>query len=230
MYELHYFNLCPFARSIVLLLNELRIDCKCFEEKNYSNIVLGLSLQEKKNFFESTILKYNNEKISGSQAITEYFAELDENNKNILFGNSVTARARTRSFISWVEHDMFHNIVKIILYEKIFKNYDTNISSHSPDSVLIRETESNLKKYLLHAQSILEDNEYCAGDNVTMADFVLASNISVLDYFNHVVWGMNLKRLKHWYLIIKSRPNFKNILGMRIPGFHSSKQYSCIDF
>ena len=230
MYELHYFNLCPFARSVVLLLNELHIDFKHVEEKNYSNIFLGLNSIEKKNFFDSTILVSDNEKISGSMPIAEYFAELNDNNKNILFGNSIIERSRVRSFIFWVEHDFFHNILKVILYEKIFKNYDTNLVNHSPNSNLIRETEANLKRYLLHVQSILENNEYCAGDKISLADFVLASNISILDYFNHIIWGINLKRLKHWYLIVKSRPNFKNILNMRILGFHSSKQYVCMDF
>jgi glutathione S-transferase len=231
MFELQYLNLCPFSRAVILLLNELNIQYKATEERNYANISLKYEVSEKKNFFEYPNLTMEKSfKITGLYSISEYFGETNEHYKKMLFGENVTDRIQCRSTIEWMERDLFQNITKVILYEKIFKNYDTASNTRSPDSILIRETESNLKKYLLYMQSILENSEYLAGNKISLADFVLASNISVLDYFNHIIWTMSLKRLKHWYLIIKSRPNFKNLLQMKIQGFHSSKQYACIDF
>ena len=231
MFELHYLNLCPFSRAVILLLNELGAQYKFTEERIYTDMFMRYESGDKKNFSNYPKLIVNdNLKLVGFYSISEYMSDINENYSKILFGEDANSKAECRMQIEWLERNLFENITKVILYEKIFKNYDDVSKNKSPDSLLIRETEANLKKYLFYIQSILEDSEYLAGNRVSLADFVLASHISILDYFNHIIWGIGLKRLKHWYLIIKSRPNFKNLLQMKIQGFHSSKQYASVDF
>ena len=229
MYELEYLSLCPFSRGIILILNELGIQYKGHEERDYGCIDFSYQTEGRKIFSDYPKLTIDTKlQLKGFYAISEYLAELSPQNKKSMFDNENSNQCRMK--VDWIEKEMFQNILKIILYEKIFKNCDRTSKNRSPDSCLIRETESKLKKYLSHLQCVLETSEYIAGEKITFADFLLAGNLSVLDYFNHIIWDINLKRLRHWYSIIKSRTNFKQLLNLRIQGFQPSKQYALVDF
>jgi glutathione S-transferase len=234
MKKLHFLEICPFSRTAVLIINELNLECKLIAQTNLYNI------NQKSLFYENNKLYYmdfpyltedefEDFKIKGRLAIVEYLVEINQYFGNHLLGKSSINRAKVRYLTSWVEDDFYENVVKIILYEKFLKNFD-NLVNREPNSNLLRDAEYALKKYLIYIQSILEKSEYFGGEFISLADFSLASNISILDYFDLIEWNINLKRLKHWYLIIKSRPNFKLLLKMKFSGFKQSKQYALIDF
>jgi glutathione S-transferase len=214
-------------------MNELKVEYKPIEEKIYSNIVFCYGIPEMRNFFEilnlKTLSQDGVESMTGSNSIIEYFNEISSQ-KSDFFGSSIFERSKLRSLVSWMDQDFFHNITKVILYEKIFKNYDPCAPSRSPDSTVIRGVEFKLKIYLQKIQDVLEKFEYYGCDSISYADLILASHISVLDYFQHITWGMNLRRLKHWYSMIKSRPSMKSILGLKILGFTPNKTYTMADF
>ena len=234
MKKLHFLEICPFSRTMLLAVHELNIECKLIAQTNLYN------LNQRSSFYENDKLYYldfpyltededERFEIKGRYAITEYFIEKNQCFGNYLLGESLIVRANIRYLISWVENDFYENVVKIILYEKLLKNFD-NLVNREPNSTLLRDAESILKKYLLYIQNILEKSEYFGSDIINLADFALAANISILDYFDLIEWGLNLKRLKHWYLIMKSRPNFKLLTKMKFNGFKQSKQYALIDF
>lgn len=234
MKKLHFLEVCPFSRTMLLVINEINFECKLIAQTNLHN------LNQKSLFYENNKPYYldfpyliddiNGEfEVVGRNAITEYLIESNQNFGNHILGKSLIVRARVRHLTSWVESDFYENVVKIILYEKLLKNFD-NLVNREPNSNLLRDAEGVLKKYLMHIQNILEKSEYFGSDFISLSDFALASNISILDYFDLIEWGINLKRLKHWYLIIKSRPNFKLLTKMKFNGFKQSKQYTLIDF
>jgi glutathione S-transferase len=234
MKKLHFLEVCPFSRTMLLVLNELNFECKLIAQTNLNNI------NQKSSFYESDKLYYmdfpylvddRDEKfeVKGRQAITEYLIESNQNYGNYLLGKSFNIRAEIRYLTSWVENDFYANVVKVILYEKLLKNFD-NLANREPNSNLLRDAESILKKYFVYIQTILEKSEYFGSDFISLSDFALAANISILDYFDLIEWGVSLKRLKHWYLIMKSRPNFKLLTKIKFSGFKQSKQYALIDF
>lgn len=231
MRELHFLEICPFSRTILLLINELNLGCDFISENNLHNINQKSFFNKdgKKYYFDFPCLVENDVKIIGRQAISEYIFENNTKYRDYLLGDSVEKRANVRFLVDWLENDFYVHIVRVVLYEKVLRNFDM-MANRSPDSNALRNAESMIKKYLFRLQSMLEKSEYLAGEFITLADFVLAANISILDYFDLISWDLIFKRLKYWYLIIKSRPNFRSIIKMKFFGFKQSRQYALIDF
>lgn len=226
MREIHYSSICPFSRTVILLAGELKLDFQLIEEKNLINIVNGYN--NCNNYLPFLI--DNELKINSAYAICEYLIENYGTSYDYLLGKTSVARAKTREIIDWASLDFFTNTTKVIIYEKILKNYELNRKDRSPDSNLIRLAELKLKHCLMKIQLLLGHHEFCSDEKISLTDFVIAANISVLDYMGHISWTIELKRLKHWYLILKSRPNFRNLLNMKMQGFQPSLQYASVDF
>lgn len=231
IYKLDYLSLCPFSRTVILLMNELNLKYELGSEQIYSKITFAYQSNDIKSFSDYPRLIIDNTlEVTGFYGITEYLCDISSEYKKILFGDSAEFTSKCRTIINLLDRELFQNSVKIILYEKIFKNYNNLIDNRSPDSFLLREAEAKIKQSLMHLQSILENSDYLVGEKVSLGDFLLAANISVLDYLNQITWGIHFKRLKHWYSIMKSRTNFKSLISMKIQGFQPTKQYALVDF
>ena len=76
---------------------------------------------------------------------------------------------------------------------------------------------------------ILARRSFLACDSFTVADIVLASAISSLDYLNEINWK-NYEKLKNWYSVIKSRPSFREVLEESIYNISPSAHYKDLDF
>ena len=68
-----------------------------------------------------------------------------------------------------------------------------------------------------------------AGNEMTLADFSAAAQLSCLDYTSDVDWNRH-EVLKDWYAKIKSRPAFRSILADEVPGFQPAAHYADLDF
>lgn len=226
MREIHHSAICPFSRAVLLLAGELKLDFQLIEERNLTNIANG---DNNCNSYLPFLID-NELKVNSSYAVCEYLIENYGASHEYLLGKDSINRAKTREIINWASLDFFTNTTKVIIYEKILKNFELTKKDRSPDSNLIRLAEFKLKYCLMKIQSLLEQHEFCADEKISLADFVLAAHISVLDYMGHIIWSIDLKRLKHWYLILKSRPNFRNLLNLKMQGFQPSTQYASIDF
>ena len=234
MKKLHFLEVCPFSRTILLVISELNLECKFIAQTNLYDLNQGeLFYKNNKNHHMDFPCLTNDEsdefKIKGRYAITEYLIENNAHYGNYLLGKSSVSRARIRYLTSWVENYFYERVVRVILYERFLKNFD-NLENREPNSNILREAETLLRDYLLYIRDILSESEYFGGDFIGLSDFALAANISILDYFDLIEWGLNLKRLKDWYLIMKSRPNFKLLIKMKFSGFKQSKQYALTDF
>ncbi|MEO0348113.1 MAG: hypothetical protein AAF153_02050, partial [Pseudomonadota bacterium] len=56
-----------------------------------------------------------------------------------------------------------------------------------------------------------------------------AGHVSLLDYFDEIDWS-KYQALAEWYMVIKSRPNFKKLLNQSIYGFKPPNHYNKLDF
>jgi glutathione S-transferase len=250
--KLTYFSICPFSRSIILLLDELKIN---YEKNEINDTKLLISKYHKKNSFypifeefsisgdsENLFEKFetidqiknfqNLEKIKVSSflAVNEYIFEKYGTQYKYLYGENFLDRIKINEMIWWLTQEFYENCLSTLIYEKYLKSFELHLIDHSPDSSKVRMAEMKLKELLLAAQIKIKENEFCATEIITYADFLLAAQISILDYMYLINWNFNLSYLKKWYLIMKSRPNFKNILKLRIMGFRPSEHYYLIDF
>jgi glutathione S-transferase len=253
MNKLTYFSACSFSRAIILLLDELKINYErneilqydlliskyhkinsfypIFEDK-YCNNEIDASISVS-GFESRAIVNENNNvkiiKISSFLAINEYIFEKYGFDYKYLYGNDIVERIKINEMIWWLTHELYENSLSILVYEKHLKSFEKNLLDNSPNSFIVRKAELKLREILLSVQDKIRENEFCAIQNVTYADFFLLAQISILDYMNMINWNFDLCILKKWYLIMKSRPNFRNILKLRISGFKPNKNYFSID-
>ena len=227
MKKIHYHSACPFSRTIIMLASELKLNYQLIEEKNlFEGIIHHGNI-----FNKLPILNDNEICIYSQYSISEYliekYATLPQ--FDYILGTNAVLRAKTRELLDFINQKFYNDVTKILIYEKILKNYHLKESNRSPDSNKIRHAESNLKDYLFHFQEILKLHEFCASEIISLADFSLASHLSILDYLNNIPWSSGLAKLKNWYSVMKSRPNFKTLLSLKIIGFHPSENYTMVD-
>ena len=80
--------------------------------------------------------------------------------------------------------------------------------------------------YLTH---LLEHRRWLAGNEMSLADFAAAAQLSCLDYISDVDWNRS-EVVKDWYAKIKSRPAFRSLLADQVPGFLPPSHYANLDF
>jgi glutathione S-transferase len=67
------------------------------------------------------------------------------------------------------------------------------------------------------------------GQDLSLADLAAVAELSVIDYLGHVPWEA-FETVKDWFVRIKSRPSFRQLLNDRIPGIAPAKNYVNLDF
>ncbi len=163
--------------------------------------------------------------IDGS-VIIEYIEEKHRNSKSFL-GDNYVKRAEIRRLQNWFDEKFYHEVSKHVLNERYFDRYLPE--SSAPNSETLRIARRNLNIHLSYIEYLLETRKYLGGDQVSVADFAAAAQISVLDYFGDVNWQHYLPA-KDWYTLIKSYRIFSEILKDRIPGIEPSEHYAQLDF
>ncbi|MAP95039.1 MAG: glutathione S-transferase [Ponticaulis sp.] len=135
-------------------------------------------------------------------------------------------RAEARRLWRWVETRFESEINGSILAERIAQAVQrTNV----PDSTLLRRGAHALRSVLTYLNALCEETSYLTGRQPTIADLAAAANISALDYFGDVSWD-NVPDLRDWYVRMKSRPCFRDLLKDTIVGAKPSAHYADLDF
>jgi len=167
--------------------------------------------------------------LSGVNAILEYLE--DKHDSNLLIFGNPEEKAEIRRMIDWVNIKFYQEVVMHALHEKIinfFKNQEM------PDPILINISSQNLLVHIDYFGYLLSKRGWIASHKISMADFALASHISVLDYLGMINWGKmtsgNKEFFKDWYRIIKSRPSFRALLQDGVAGFNPANCYRDLDF
>ena len=163
--------------------------------------------------------------ISGSIAIDEYFESFYPETK--LLGNNIDENIEVRKIVSFFDQRFYADVIKNLIFEKFLKKYFDKYSS--PNSTAIREGKKNLLEHLEYIAWLVDTREWIAGDFFSLADIAAASHISVLDYTDDIPWT-KFPEIKAWYLKIKSRPSFQEILQDKVHSITPPPHYSVIDF
>ena len=80
-----------------------------------------------------------------------------------------------------------------------------------------------------YIEYLLESRKYLASDQISIADFSAACQLSTLDYFGDINWSY-YSVAKDWYSLIKSHKAFQEILKDRVANINPPEYYSNLDF
>jgi glutathione S-transferase len=225
MYRLYHHPICPFSRKTRVHLAAKEIGFELIQENFWERRKELIAM----NPAGTVPVLFDNSNASiivGSSVIVEYIEEKHDETKSLL-GDSVIKRAESRRLQYWFDEKFYNEVTKYILNERYFNRYLPG--SHSPNSELLSVARRNLNVHLSYIEYLLETRKYLAGDQISIADFAAAAQISSLDYFGDINWHHYLPA-KDWYSLIKSHKIFSEILKDRILNVTPPEYYSKLDF
>ena len=226
MHRLIHFRLCPFSRSIRLLMAELKLDVEFFEEQPWALSRDFLSLNPAGDL---PVLELDNgPPLCGAYAISEYFAETvdghmyERSTAPIIPGNRIE-RAEIRRLIDWFQRKLHGEAISHILEERV---YGAHRSGHGtgPDTGLLKLVRQNLRYHLSYISYLAEQRNWLGGEHMSFADLAAAAQLSCADYLGEIVWEER-QAARDWYARMKSRPSMRAILSERIPGTPAPPSY-----
>jgi glutathione S-transferase len=126
-----------------------------------------------------------------------------------------------------MSYDKFHkDVTAKLLGERVFRKV---MGTGYPDSTNVKEGSRAVKYHLDYMAQLLDQRRWLAGNDMTLADFSAAAQLSCLDYISDVDWNRH-EVVKDWYAKIKSRPAFRSLLADQVPGFPQPVHYADLDF
>lgn len=222
MKRLYHYPLDAFSRQIRIYLKEKHIDHSLFvrfpwsgpnEEDDENDLSLPCDLP---------ILLDGSNVYKGWYAIVEHLEQQDSS----LFGSTEATKSEARRIASLFNCFFFAEVTRNIVFEKVIKRY---IENSSPDSSAIRKGNNAISKYFEYINWLTDRRNWLAGEDFTFADIAAAAQISSLDYIGNVEWE-KYPMVKNWYVRIKSRPSFRDLLSDHISNITPPPHYKDLDF
>jgi len=221
MNRLYHFPLSPFSRKVRLCLAEKKIEVELVEERYWEQ---DGDFLRRNPAGKVPVLKMDGKTMADSGAICEY---IEEKNPNpALLPRSPDARYEARRLAAWFDDKFYHEVTNKLLGERVFRKV---MGTGYPDSTNVKSGAKAIRYHLDYMAGLLDERRWLAGNEMTLADFAAAAQLSCLDYFSDVDWNRS-EAVKDWYAKIKSRPAFRTILADQVPGFPQPRHYSDLDF
>jgi glutathione S-transferase len=220
-YTLYHSPLLPSCRKIRLMLREKNLSYELRQEDFWQRRVEFFALNPAG---EVPVLVGGKTPVVGAYAISEF---LDERYPEIqFFGTTPEERAEVRRLVEWFDGKFDREVTQLVLFEKLYKRL---LGYGEPSSEAIRAGKKNLMFHLDYLAHLLAGRNWLAGEYLTLADISAAAHLSSLDYFGDVPWEHN-NAVKEWYMLLKSRPCFRELLEDRILGYKPPEHYMDLDF
>jgi len=221
MHRLYHYPLSPFSRKVRLVLAEKKIEVELVEERYWEERADFLRLNPAG---QVPVLRTENLILPESNAICEYLEERYPNPP--LLPKTPEARAETRRLTYWFDDKFYREVTKNLIGERVEKKV---MGRGYPDSKNVKTGSQKIKFHLDYMDWLLDRRRWLAGDQMTLADFSAAAQLSCLDYISDVDWNRS-SLVKDWYAKIKSRPAFRSLLADQLPGFPQPEHYADLDF
>lgn len=221
MNRLYHFPLSPFSRKVRLSLAEKRIEVELVEERYWEQ---DPDFLRRNPAGKVPVLKMGQRTMSDSTAICEYLEELHPT--PALLPTTAEERYETRRLVAWFDDKFYSDVTSKLLGERVFRKV---MGTGYPDSTNVKSGARAIKFHLDYMTQLLDQRRWLAGNQMTLADFAAAAQLSCLDYISDVDWNRS-EVLKDWYAKIKSRPAFRSLLADQVPGFPQPAHYADLDF
>ncbi|MDA7845327.1 glutathione S-transferase family protein [Rickettsiales bacterium] len=223
--RLYYYPICPMCRMVRVALEECKIEYSLIQVKFWIKDEMFRNISP--TFTIPVLERINNKQkitIVGSGAILNYINTNNKNNVNLL-GDNLKKKTDILSVMD-ISNNIYRDSVYPILNNRVFNVFKRYVN-YSKD---LKQERNDMLEYLDYIDLLTEKNERITGNEMTMADIAIASQISSLDYLNEIKWD-SFPNVKQWYSAIKSRPSFQStVLKDIIPGISPSQHYKNLDF
>ena len=213
--------LCPESRAVRICLAEKKLDYHCHTIKTWDK---NDDLLNKNPAGTLPVLQDGSYIINDIFPIFEYLEDMYKN--VLLFSLSIEEKIESRRLIAWFLDKFKIEVTYTLLYEKTIKRF---AKLGVPCSLTIRKGKEQLEKHLDYIGHLADKRKWLAGDTLSYADILVASHISCHDYLGDINWTRH-PFVKEWYMKIKSRPSFRDILKENIPGIRPVYHYAHLDF
>lgn len=221
MNRLYHYPLSPFSRKVRLALAEKRIEVELVEERYWEQ---DPDFLRRNPAGQVPILRLGGRTLSDSQAICEYLEETVPTPP--LLPRDADGRYEVRRLCAWFDGKFHAEVTTRLMGERVFKKLK---GGGIPDSQAIKAGSRDIKYHLGYMTFLLETRRWLGGNDMTLADFAAAAQLSCLDYVSDVPWD-KYEAVKDWYAKIKSRPAFRSLLADQVPGFRPAQHYADLDF
>ncbi len=221
MLQLIHMPFSPFSRKVRLTLAEKRMEAEMVEQLPWE---MGDDLYDLNPAGTLPVLIDGETVIADSVAICEYLE--DTHPDPALMPREAVPRAEVRRLVAWFDQKFQREVTELVLYEKVHRKLK---GQGYPDVAPIRAGLMNLRNHLDYIGFLVTRRNWLAGKDLSLADFAAASHLSCLDYVGDVPWS-NYPETKDWYVRVKSRPAFRDILEDRIRGMPPPRHYADLDF
>ena len=221
MNRLYHYPLSPFSRKVRLTLAEKKIEVELVEERYWEQ---DGDFLRRNPAGKVPVLRLGNRMLADSQAICEYLEETVP--QPALLPRDAEGRYEARRLVAWFDDKFHRDCTMKLLGERVFRKV---MGTGYPDSTNVKEGARAIKHHLDYMAQLLDQRRWLAGNEMTLADFAAAAQLSCLDYISDVDWNRS-ETVKDWYAKIKSRPAFRSILADQVPGFPPPSHYADLDF
>ena len=221
MNTLYHYALSPFCRKVRLSLAEKKIEVGLVEERYWEQ---DPDFMRRNPAGKVPVLKMDGMTMSDSVAICEYLEEAYPTPN--LLPTDPKMRAEARRIVGWFDDKFYAEVTTKLTGERVNRKV---MGTGYPDSSNVKAGAKAIKYHLDYMAHLLEDRRWLAGNEMTLADFAAAAQLSCLDYTSDVDWNRH-ESVKDWYAKIKSRPAFRSILADQVPGFPPPRHYNDLDF
>lgn len=221
MRYLYSFIFCPISRKIAFALIEKKIKFQEVVEDMTSPSHKFLSLHAMADiptFVDHHIICAN------AYAACEYIEEVYQ--KPGLMGHDPESRVSIRQLIQLFDQKFYQEVYLTLFYEKTLKRI---LMKKSPDTTVMKQGKYAMQGYLMYLDNLADIHKFIACETFSWADITVASHISCIDYLGEIAWRQ-YPSLKEWYMKIKSRPAFREILAQTFPGVDPAPHYINLDF
>jgi len=162
--------------------------------------------------------------IAGGYATMEYLEDVFPD--PCFLGGTAVLRAEIRRLVHWFLYKFQDEVTQPIIGEKLIKRIS---GQGAPNSKAISAGRINIHTHLSYISWLMERRSWLAGDSISLADIIAASQLSVLDFAGEVPWSRH-PDTKDWYVRVKSRPSFRPLLADKILGIYPPPHYQNLDF
>ena len=221
MNTLYHYPLSPFSRKVRLCLAEKKIEVGLVEERYWEQ---DADFLRRNPAGQVPVLKMDGRTMADSAAICEYLEEVYPT--PALLPKDPKARYEARRLVGWFDDKFYKDVTLMLTGERVYRKV---MGTGYPDSTNVKAGAKAIKFHLDYLAGLLEERRWLAGNEMTLADFAAAAQLSCLDYTSDVDWNRH-EVLKDWYAKIKSRPAFRSILADEVPGFQPAAHYADLDF
>ncbi len=222
MRTLYHLWLSPHCHKVRLALAEKKLAFNLEIEKTWERREQFLAMNPAAEV--PVLVDSDGTVLADSTVICEYLDEVYP--EPGLIGRTASDRAEARRLAAWFDLKFAREVTQNLVGEKVTKRF---LGKGQPDSEAIRVGRSNLPTHLFYIVYLTERRNWCAGNNISLADLAAAAQLSALDYLDDVPWD-DFPGAKDWYARIKSRPSFKELLKEHVPGVPPAPHYADLNF